>query len=119
VARLFQDGEELVSRECPADLKVFGRAVDRREEPRVIPAHVKKEEPLEIRVGVECGDHHLHGCDYGVESAWLEGHSLAEFDQHSTGSLPQPGRLGSGLWGVKVDQRSFRNLVQGYNQNPG
>jgi len=48
----------------------------------------EEEETMEIYVVIEYGDHHFLGGDHRVEGAWMECHSLAEFDQHSTGSLP-------------------------------
>ena len=87
VAGLAERGEELVGGKTPADIKVFGLPVDPRQDPGVVASDIEEEEPLEIRVAVECVDHHLFRCDHGVESTRLECQALAELDLHRPGSL--------------------------------
>ena len=78
MARLAERGEELVGGKAPADIEVLRLPVDARQDPGVVPANIEEQEPLEIRVAVECGNHHLFRCDHCVESTRLERQALAE-----------------------------------------
>jgi len=91
--------------ECPLNIEVPARAVDARQDARVVPANVEEEEPLEIHVAVDGGDHQLLRSDHRVEGAWVQIHSFPDLDMHRHQILPVLSRKRTGLSGVKVDIR--------------
>jgi len=82
MCRLPKHREELVCCECTTDIEIPGRPVDTRQDVRVVPADVEEEEPLEIHIAVNGGDHHPLRCDHRVEGAWIQVHTLADLDVH-------------------------------------
>ena len=87
VARILQDDEELVCGERTADLEVLGGPGNRGEDTGVVPADVKEEKALQVRVAVDGWDDDLLRCYDGVEGPRVEGHPFAELDEHRPGSL--------------------------------
>jgi hypothetical protein len=61
-------------RECSAKVEVPGDPVDARKDTRVVPSDVEEEEPLEIHITVDSGDHHLLRGDYRVIGAQIQAH---------------------------------------------
>ena len=64
--------EELVRCECPADLKVFRSAANRRVETRVVAADVQEEETLQIGVAVDGRDDDALRCNHRIKRSRLE-----------------------------------------------
>jgi hypothetical protein len=69
------------------DLEVLGGPVEVGEDPGIVTTDVEEKETPEVRVIVECVDHHLFGCDDCGEVTRLECQVLAELDLHRPGSL--------------------------------